>query len=162
MTHQAPYKHFPSRNHILAAVIGRCFQRFSAHLDARPKAESAVDDLRNIGLAYLEFARAHPVKYRLMFNTPLPPLEQHQEMMTHSNHAFSLLTNRLAQMDLRDLPEKIDEPERHDAIFIWVALHGLASLMQSDAIDTLEMTADESRIATERMFNRLILAIDKE
>lgn len=162
VTHQAPYKHFRSRDHILAAVIARCFQSFSAHLDARPKAEGASDDLRNMGLAYLDFAQTHPLKYRLMFNTPLPPLDQHKEMMTHSNHAFSILANRLAQMDLRDIPTEIDEPERHDAIFIWSALHGLASLMQSDVMDTLDMSSDDRRLATERLFDRLSLAIDKQ
>lgn len=162
VTHQAPYKHFPSRDHILAAVIGRCFQSFSAHLDARPKAESATDDLRNMGLAYLEFAQTHPVKYRLMFNTALPPLDRHQDMMTHANYTFSILTNRLAQMDLRRVPKEIDQPKRHDAIFIWSALHGLASLMQSDVMDTLDMSPDDRRIATERLFDRLSLAIDKE
>ena len=159
VTHQAPYKHFPSRDHILAAVIARCFQSFSEHLDARPKAKDASEDLRNMGLAYLDFAQTHPVKYRLMFNTPLPPLNEHQEMMANSNHAFSLLTNRLNQMDLSELPSKAETPKQHDAIFIWSALHGLASLLQSDVMDTLDLSADDRRIATERLFQRLSLAL---
>jgi hypothetical protein len=36
VSHQAPYKHYPSRDHLLAEVMRRCFQRFAAHLDARP------------------------------------------------------------------------------------------------------------------------------
>ena len=104
VTHQAPYKHFPSRNHILAAVIARCFESFSEHLDARPKAEIAAEDLLNMGLAYLDFARMHPVKYRLMFNTPLPPPKEHQDMMTKSNHAFSLLTDRKTVVHCTTLP----------------------------------------------------------
>ncbi len=159
VTHQAPYKHFPSRNHILAAVIARCFKSFSDHLDARPKAETAAEDLHNMGLAYLDFARTHPVKYRLMFNTPLPQPDQHQEMMRQSHHAFSLLTDRLSHMDLHNLPCEVETPEKHDAIFIWSALHGLASLMQSDVMGTLEMSEDERRIATERLFQRLSLAL---
>lgn len=159
VTHQAPYKHFPSRDHILAAVIARCFESFSDHLDARPKTETAAEDLHNMGLAYLDFARTHPVKYRLMFNTPLPRPNQHKQMMAQSNHAFSLLAERLSKMALHSLPSKVEAPERHDAIFIWSALHGLASLMQSDVMDTLDMSADDRRVAAERLFQRLSLAL---
>ena len=35
VSHQAPYKHYPSRDHLLAEVMRRCFQRFAADLDAR-------------------------------------------------------------------------------------------------------------------------------
>ena len=37
VSHQAPYKHYPSRDHLLAEVMRRCFQRFAAHLDARQR-----------------------------------------------------------------------------------------------------------------------------
>lgn len=160
VTHQAPYKHFPSRDHILAAVIARCFEGFSKHLDARPKAQSSAEDLHNMGLAYLDFAQTHPVKYRLMFNTPLPPPQEHPEMMGKSNHAFKLLTDRLSSMELRDLPGDLETAERHDAIFIWSALHGLASLLQSNVMDTLDMSEDARRVATERLFQRLSIAFD--
>ena len=35
VSHQAPYKHYPSRDHLLAEVMRRCFQQFAQHLDAR-------------------------------------------------------------------------------------------------------------------------------
>jgi AcrR family transcriptional regulator len=30
VSHQAPYRHYPSRDHLLAEVMRRCFQRFAA------------------------------------------------------------------------------------------------------------------------------------
>ena len=33
VSHQAPYKHFPSRDHILAEVVGRAYAGFAAHLE---------------------------------------------------------------------------------------------------------------------------------
>ena len=35
VSHQAPYKHYPSRDHLLAEVMRRCFQDFTVALDAR-------------------------------------------------------------------------------------------------------------------------------
>ncbi|MDX8349578.1 TetR/AcrR family transcriptional regulator [Cognatiyoonia sp. IB215446] len=159
VSHQAPYKHFASRDHILAAVIGRCFDAFASHLNNRPKADSSVDDLRNMGLAYMGFAEQHPLMYRLMFNTALPPVHDHPEMLAKSQHAFALLRDRLATMELRDPATDVPDPARHDAVFIWAALHGLASLMQSDAIATLGLSDRERDIARQRMFQRLSLAM---
>ena len=160
VSHQAPYKHFSTRDHILSAVVARCFENFADHLRARPNSDTPQEDLLNMGLAYLEFARTHPLKYRLMFNTPLPPAADHPEMLKNGQIAFSLLRERLEAMDLKQLPENVDNPEKHDAVFILSTLHGFASLMQADAMETVGMTQDERQISAERLFRRLSLAID--
>ena len=159
VSHQAPYKHFPSRDHILAAVIARCYESFAAHLQARPASNDPFEDLEHMGLAYLEFARAHPLKYRLMFNTRLPDGTEHPDMLAQAQHAFSLLRERLQTMDLRDPHHDIPDPVKHDALFIWSALHGLASLMQSDATATIGLDDAERALATERLMRRLGLAL---
>lgn len=159
VSHQAPYKHFSSRDHILAAVIGRCFDAFADHLNGRVTSDNAADDLRNMGLAYMDFAEQHPLMYRLMFNTPLPPLSEHPEMLAKSQHAFALLHDRLASMDLSDPENQIEDPARYDAVFIWAALHGLASLMQSDAIGTIGLSEEDRGTAKRRLFERLSMSI---
>lgn len=159
VSHQAPYKHFPSRDHILAAVVARCFEEFAAHLEARPTRSDPFEDLGQMGLAYLEYAQANPLKYRLMFNSPLPDVTEHKEMLEHAQHGFSLLHRRLQTMTLRDPGDAIAEPEKHDALFILSTLHGFASLMQSDVLDTIGLTEDERKVALDRMMRRLGLAL---
>ncbi len=160
VSHQAPYKHFPSRDHILAAVIARCFGSFAAHLQTRPDGDDPFEDLRHMGMAYLDFARAHPLRYRLMFNTRLPDGAAHPEMLAQAQHAFSLLRERLETMDLAELNHDIPDPAKHDAFFIWSALHGLASLMQSDATATIGLDEDARAIAVERLMRRVGLALE--
>lgn len=159
VSHQAPYKHFPSRDHILAAVVARCFEEFAAHLEARPARSDPFEDLGQMGLAYLEYARRNPLKYRLMFNSPLPDGAEHKEMLGHAQHGFSLLHHRLQTMTLRDPGGAIAEPAKHDAMFILSALHGFASLMQSDVLDTIGLTDEERTVALDRMMRRLSLAL---
>ena len=86
VSHQAPYKHFPSRDHILAEIVARAFEAFAAHLDARPRRADPYEDLREMGLAYVGYAREHPLQYRLMFGTPLPNPSQHPDMMDRAQH----------------------------------------------------------------------------
>ncbi len=160
VSHQAPYKHFASRDHILAAVIARCFESFAAHLEARPGSQVPFEDLDQMGIAYLDFAAAHPLKYRLMFNTRLPDITEHPHMLAKAQHAFALLQRRLADMALADPHHEIADPVRHDALFIWSALHGFASLMQSDAIATIGLEEKEKAIALERLRRRMALALD--
>ena len=81
-------------------------------------------------------------------------------MLAQAQHAFSLLLERLQTMDLRDPHHEIADPHKHDALFIWSALHGLASLMQSDAAATIGLSKDEKAIAIERLMRRMALALD--
>lgn len=162
VSHQAPYKHFPSRDHILAAVVAKCFESFSEHLSSRPGSADPFEDLGQMGLAYLEFARTHPLKYRLMFNSPLPDCEKHKEMLDQAQNAFLLLSNRLSTMALRDPHHPICDPVKHDALFIWSALHGLASLMQSDVTGTIGLKEADKAVAVERMMRRLNLALAEQ
>jgi len=72
VSHQAPYKHFPSRDHLLAEIVSRAFTGFAHHLDSSVPGGNPREDLAAMGRAYLAYALEHPLHYRLMFGTPLP------------------------------------------------------------------------------------------
>lgn len=129
VSHGAPYKHFPSRDHILAEVIARTFADFAAHLDARRKTGTPQDDMAEMGRAYLSYALAHPLNYRLMFGTPLPDPDDHPGMMREARHAFGLLREVLrAAYDAEDRNAD-DETLDLDALFVWSVMHGLAAVL---------------------------------
>lgn len=159
VSHQAPYKHFPSRDHILAEIVARCFGEFAAFLDARAPAAEPHDDLRNMGQRYLDYARLHPLKYRLMFNTPLPDPRQHPRMMENAHRAFTILRDRLRTMQLKPAVPQSQRSAEFDAMFIWSTLHGLSSLLESDLRTTLGMPAAEYAHVVQRCFTRLSLAL---
>jgi len=159
VSHQAPYRHFPSRDHILAAVISKCFETFAEHLEARASREDAFQDLGQMGVAYLEFATQFPLHYRLMFNSALPDFNDHPDMLDKAQHAFSLLHNRIDTMKVSEAGPPMKDAARHDAMFIWSTLHGFASLMQSDALASAGMSDDERAAAYDRLFHRLGTAL---
>src|SRR5919106_3067320 len=59
VSHNAPYRHFPDRDSLLAALAAEGFELLGDALQSRPR--------REMGEAYVEFALAHPERFRLMF-----------------------------------------------------------------------------------------------
>lgn len=136
VSHQAPYKHFESRDHVLAAVVADVFKQFARFLDDRPKNGEPWGDLRSLGVRYFEYAAAHPLHYRLMFSGGLPSVATFPEMMRQAEHAFSLLRQAIAALPRGE--RSVGEIDR-DALFVWSTIHGLVSVMEADAPKTLDL-----------------------
>jgi AcrR family transcriptional regulator len=158
VSHQAPYRHFPSRDHILAEVIARAYASFSDHLRLRRGSSDAQADLESMGRSYIAYALDHPLQYRLMFGTPLPDPDSHPRMMENAQDAFAILRDRLATMSLRrDRKQPADPAD--DALFIWSTLHGLASILHSDAIHKTDLTRRNRTEVIDHIFWRLGLSL---
>lgn len=153
VSHQAPYRHYPSRDHLLAEVMRRCFQRFAAHLDARPRFDDPEQDLESLGGQYLSYAREHPLEYRLMFSTTWPESAERLELVHDATHAFDVLRGVLRRLhgDSAAMRETVEL----DALYIWSTMHGLAGVMNGQCIGQLDLTSavlnQAVRHAMERM-----------
>jgi AcrR family transcriptional regulator len=140
VSHQAPYKHYPSRDHLLAEVIARSFSDFAQHLDGAHQVGHAPDALDAMGRAYLAYALKNPLNYHLMFGAQMPDPGAHPEMLARAQHAFDLLRQMIARLPPRANGVRNVET---DALFVWSTVHGLASILQTRAIETLSLS-DES------------------
>ena len=145
VSHQAPYRHYPSRDHLLAAIMQRCFVEFAAYLDQAAKAHT-TDALLGMGEAYMRYAALHPLEYRLMFGTPWPEPAAHPDLVRHAVHAFALLRHQLHQhlqqgvgAAQTDAPALLAQAELQ-ALFIWSALHGMASIQQANVMQHLVLS----------------------
>jgi AcrR family transcriptional regulator len=140
VSHQAPYKHYPSRDHLLAEVMRRCFVGFAQYLEqGAQRPEFAQLPMGGLGRLYLEYAQANPLEYRLMFGTPWPPAADHPELQEAARHAFDML-----RAALRRLHGVAADAEHHradlDAVCIWACVHGLSTLMQSNCMARIDET----------------------
>lgn len=130
---QAPYKHFDSRDHLIAEIVTIAFESFADHLRIEDENAKPADALEYMIRAYFEFSQKHPAFLQLMFNTQLPDRDEHPEMMKNSKDAFYMLHDAVA-----GLPETVSDanPElRTDvgALFVWSAIHGFSTLRNSQA-----------------------------
>jgi len=138
ISHQAPYRHFASRDHLLAEIMRRCFVDFAAHLDARERAGEADGDLAGMGHAYLDYAEKKPLEYRLMFGTPWPEPAHHPDLVRHAVHAFDILRQALRRR--HGGGAALHARADLDAMFIWSTLHGMASITQANVMEHLALS----------------------
>lgn len=150
ISHQAPYKHFPSKDHLLAAVLSRCFSRFAYALEHREKNNDEFFNLQTLGIAYLNFAVKHPLEYQLMFNTKWPSTAKSEEMIAHCCMAFDVLKHTLTTIHGESDVGK--EKAELDAIYIWSAMHGYASILQSNTMEHLDVKEKTMSNAAEHIF----------
>ena len=153
VSHQAPYKHYPSRDHLLAEVMRRCFQRFAAHLDARVHHEDAAADLEALGQQYLAYAAQHPLEYRLMFSTTWPASAEQEDLVVDATHAFDVLRGVLRRLHGDGAAQR--ELVELDALYIWSTVHGLAGVMNGPCIGHLDLKAKVLRQAVRHTMERM-------
>jgi AcrR family transcriptional regulator len=124
----APYRHFRDAEALLAEVALRGFERLEAALlrawnNGRP---DPVDAFREIGRAYLAFARGEPAYYAAMFEARIAA-EAYPGLQAAADRAFAVL--RLAADRLSaSLPQGRRPPSLMMALHIWAFSHGIASL----------------------------------
>jgi AcrR family transcriptional regulator len=159
VSYQAPYKHFESRDAILAELLTRCFEEFAEHLESSPPGSDAAANLHALGERYFDYAKRFPTKYRLMFEMPMPEPEKHPAMMAQSRRAFGLLKSRLTMMQVRAARPSGQPADNLDALFVWSVVHGLASILNADTIGTLNFSEAELHQAAAHCLARIGVAL---
>lgn len=156
VSHQAPYKHYPSRDHLLAEVMRRCFEGFATALDARIHHDDPAQDLDALGRQYLRYAAEHPLEYRLMFANHWPEAAEYAEMYAASARAFDILRSVLKRLYGKGVPKaKVDA----DAMFIWSCVHGQATLQQLGHCTHLNLAAKVEAGMTDHALGMVSLAL---
>jgi AcrR family transcriptional regulator len=152
VSHQAPYKHFASSDHLLAELVRRTYATFAEHLEKRSHGNSPGDDMRCMGEAYFRFAAEHPLQYRLLFGTPLPDPNQHPEMMAEARKAFTVLLQGVTSMRGGGGPNR---DSQLDALFVWAVVHGMASILQTPVMAQLGLSKGTLRQAMPHALERI-------
>jgi len=157
VSHQAPYRHYPSRDHLLAEVMRRCFQSFARSLDAREHSDEPMADLESLGRQYLSYAAANPLEYRLMFGTPWPEPAEHPDLVRDAVHAFDVLRGVLRRLYGASgaMRAKVDL----HAMFIWSTMHGFASITHANVMDCLELAPKVKAAAPEHVMRMIETAM---
>lgn len=120
------YSHFKGKADIMAAVATRGFEELATRLGVETaNATGAIDMLRKVCAAYLEFARSQRVVYEAMFVLPTKIKFASEETPPVLRAAFAAFVTALG-------------PDRRESVFLaevlWSALHGMVVLEQSERI----------------------------
>lgn len=141
VSHAAPAHHFRDANALLTELAAVGFGRFVAAMRARQ--DQAGDDPRQrlvgAGLGYIDFARANPALFRLMFSSFRPDFET-LHLKTEAADAFGLLVDSVAA--LRGVDPRTVRSAMRDVASAWATAHGLADLLLSDRMTFMDEISD--------------------
>lgn len=123
----APYRHFESRDDLLAAVAGECVRRVAAAMKeamAAAPAGDALDGFRACGIAYVRFAVEHPAHFRVM-NMPAVTARTPAEVRAES---AAMMTTWRQDLVAAQAAGQINRDVGIDAILLAAdcLVHGLA------------------------------------
>ncbi len=142
----APYRHYPDKEALLAAVAVQGFDGLRDVLRAADDAASAGQALVAQAVAYVRYALENPALFRLMFGPKR--LEMHPELAAAGNGAYAVLATRVAA----ETPADRDRDAR--ALGCWSLVHGLASLFLDGRIG--EKTAASDGDVTRRVAEAML------
>jgi AcrR family transcriptional regulator len=111
VSHNAPYRHFPDRDALLAALAASGFEELGKALENRSG--------RELGEAYVRFALAHPQRFRLMFGGRLAS-DEYPELQAQAQATFGKLEKAFAGLG---------DEANFAAAAAWSLVHGLAQLL---------------------------------
>jgi AcrR family transcriptional regulator len=148
VSHNAPYRHFASKDELLAEVAAEGFERLRASMQKSiARAASPRERLEECGCGYVAFALRWPQHFLVMFDVPESRVD-HPGRRTAGQNAFAVLEECIAAARKSgDLPAR--DPLRL-AWTAWSLVHGIAKLAISgnlplSARSTLEFTRSASQ-----------------
>lgn len=148
VSHNAPYRHFVSKNELLEEVAAEGFDRLTASMrKSMAQATSPRERLQQCGCGYVAFALRWPQHFLVMFDLPQAPQGQERYRAAGQN-AFAVLQECIvAAQQSGDLPAGDLLPLAWTA---WSLVHGIAKLAISgnlplNARSTIEFTRSASQ-----------------
>ena len=127
VSHAAPYRHYASREALLADLAAIGFEQLAARFAALPPLTAPDRRLVEMARAYVDFARQQPQLWRLMFGNTLDKTQ----------YPGLLDASRLVLASLRATVEALGvvAPATHQTLAAWAFAHGVARLVLDHRLD---------------------------
>jgi len=119
----APYRHFADKQALVAAIRTQAFNRLADTLDGVEQNDR--HRARDIGDAYVQFARKNPAAYKLMFDLAQPDEAAYPELAAAAARARISMSAYVRE--LVEAGVLAGDPIELGYVF-WAAIHGLIVL----------------------------------
>jgi AcrR family transcriptional regulator len=125
----APYRHFPSKRCLLAAIATRGFYGLEQHCEQALVLAGPQLDARLIALgkAYIEFAVENPTAYQIMFGSVLEDFSDYEQLAAAAESSYALVLNVMEQVKAHRPLRRMTAIELGGVA--WAGVHGIASLL---------------------------------
>ena len=156
----APYRHFDSKEHMLAEVATLGFEKFSSEMSNIKTTDNPADDLVKCGVTYIEFGLANEHIIDLMFHYPIKKTD-FPDLLASADKAFGMLLKRLQY-----LHQGNDDSVQLNSISMHAYVHGLLAIIRmNQRIDTSAKTTFFKASSTvkenlEKMLGAFVKSLD--
>ena len=146
----APYWHFASKEALLAAVAEQGFTALAALMaEVRRRVKDPHRQLQQLGVAYVQFALAHPSHLRVMFGPEVHDKSAHPSLKVAAERAFSLLVGTISEGQRAGRVRNGDPEEL--AVAAWALVHGLSALLIDGQLRRRLRSDHEARLLATRV-----------
>ncbi len=130
VSHAAPYRHFKSKEALLAAVAEDGFRALVERIDAAHATNTGtpLERLEVEGKVLLEFALEESPRYRIMFGPHAPPRAEFPSLAAAAEEVFRRLAAAV-EICQREGVLRADVSPVLASITFWTSIHGLADLL---------------------------------
>ena len=156
----APYRHFDSKEHMLAEIATLGFEKFSSEMSNIKATDNPADDLVKCGMTYIEFGLANEHIIDLMFHYPIKKTD-FPDLLASADKAFGMLLKRLQY-----LHQGNDDSVQLNSISMHAYVHGLLAIIRmNQRIDTSAKTTFFKASSTvkenlEKMLGAFVKSLD--
>jgi AcrR family transcriptional regulator len=153
VSHNAPYRHFEDKEALLAAVAGQGFQSLQTAMESAQQSipSDSSQRLEAIGIAYVNFALAHPAYYRLMFGDYRCNFSKYSALTEAAQQSFMVLVSTIREGQVAGIFRLADPVDL--ARVAWSLVHGQSML----ALDNKLQVKQGEELATFLKFSSQML-----
>ena len=122
VSHNAPYRHFPSKESLLAALATESFRQLHESLrTATGESAEPAARLRDASIAYLRFALKNPSRFNIMFHSTFDR-QAYPDYVAAYTSLLGLLAELVEQHHDLSIPTEVAGE------LVWASIHGIAEL----------------------------------
>jgi AcrR family transcriptional regulator len=157
VSHNAPYRHFADKESLLAAIAQMGFEKLRQWLQQvlEDDALTPEEQIKALGIKYIEYALSNPAYYRVMYSAYLSDYQKYPSLEKAAEESFTILIETIAQGQKVGVIRPGDTREL--AYVCWSLVHGISMLhldrqLRSPEIESVEKLA---KLATAMMIEGL-------
>jgi AcrR family transcriptional regulator len=137
VSHTAPYRHFASKEALLAALAEVGYGELADAMEAavREAPGDPAEQLRGTGRAYVSLALHRPALFRLMFSGAICAIPPGGTFAEVAGRSFSLLLRLISEGQAAGVLRP--GPPEQAALAAWALVHGLGMLLLEQQLDVL-------------------------
>jgi AcrR family transcriptional regulator len=162
VSHGAPYKHFETKENLLAAIAEEGFLILTNQVEQikENSPKDSLESLFKIAVLYIQFGSDYPEYYKLMFGGIIKKAENYPSLFEASTKSYNTFKSLIKEL-IQSKKLLVTANSNLMTFYSWSLLHGLVSLAQDNRLNIafVEANNDNSQKLMEELFSYVLQGV---